>query len=108
MNYKRAIGIFLLAAGIVGIFLANYIADRVSSESTAAQAKIAKGKKMFEGNPFSEMVGGAVANSAQGKVDKEVAKYEQIVLQVRLGGIFFAVVGLGMTIFCSNKKKSRY
>lgn len=105
MNVKRAIGILLLALGIISIFLASYVAAQVSSESAAAQAKIAKGKSLFQGNPYSEMVGGIVAGSAENKVSAEVAKYNQIVMIMRVGGIFLAVVGAGMTFFCKGKKR---
>lgn len=105
MNVKRAIGIIFLALGIISIFLASYVAGKVSSESAAAQAKIAKGKSMFQGNPYSEMVGGMVAGSAESKVSAEVAKYNQIVMTMRIGGILLAVVGAGMTFFCRGKGK---
>ena len=105
MNIRRAIGIFLLAIGIIAIFLASYVADQVAVESAKAQKKIAKGKQIFSGNPFSEAIGGAVVGSAEGKVASEVAKYNQIVLLMRVGGIFVAVIGAGMTIFCKSKKR---
>src|ERR1700679_3959434 len=105
MNVGRVVGCVLLALGIISIVLASYVANMVAIESGKAQAKIAKGESMFQGNPFSEMVGGAVVGSAKDQVASEVAKYNQIVLLMRVGGIFVAVVGAGMAVFCKGKNR---
>ena len=106
MNIRRLIGILLLAAGIAILFYANFQKGRIAEASKSANEKINKGQSLFQENPVSEAVGSMVGKSMHEKVSTEVEKYRAMVMWLTIAGIIVGVIGLGMTIFSKNKRKS--
>jgi uncharacterized protein YjeT (DUF2065 family) len=103
MNVKRVIGILLLAVGIFVIFYANYQKGRVAAAGERAYEQINQGGSLFQGSP----IGGAVTGSMKKKTASEMAKYNQMLQNLLIGGIIVAVVGAGLIVFCKPKKKKK-
>lgn len=105
MNIKRLIGIVLLAIGIATIFYAQVQKGRIEEEGKKANEQIQQGQSLFQGgNLFGQVIGSAVTGSMHGKAASEIQKYRNMVMWMTIGGIVVAVFGLGMAIFCGNKK----
>ena len=104
MNFKRALGVILLAISACVLLYANYQEGRIRDASADANAKIKKGQELFDGNPATEGFGSAVGKAAKKKVGSEVAKYQQMVMWLKTGGIAIGVVGLGILVLARNPR----
>jgi hypothetical protein len=107
MNIKRAIGILLLIIGVFTIFYANYLKAEIAAAGADAYDKINRSSKLFQGNPVSEAFGGAMTGKLKKKTASEIARYNQMVQYLLIGGIVVAVVGGGMAIFCTKKQRKK-
>jgi hypothetical protein len=107
----RVIGVLLLAAGVVLLFISNYITNQVlggKEQVASAQGKVNSANSWFSGNPVSQQVGKGLTSGAQGQInagEAEIARYEEIASSCKVGGYALIVVGAGVLIFSFVRKK---
>ncbi|MBM3202220.1 MAG: hypothetical protein FJZ56_07435 [Chlamydiae bacterium] len=105
----------LILIGIALFPLAGYIADQV----TDGQGQISSGQQKVDTlrgasslSPYTKDVGNFFADSGQRKIDagkKEVAKYEKVIKDLRIGGTIAILLGgvLFLVSFLPQKRSSK-
>lgn len=111
MNIKRILGLILLIGGIGMVFVAQYISSQVEQgkeEIASAQKKVNQANSLFSLSPTTKELGKGFSDSAQKKIaagTQEAKEYELLASRLQIGGIVFAVLGIGLIILGGKKKK---
>lgn len=109
----RIFGFLILIAGIVCLFISNYIMEQVNEgklQVAAGEKKVQQGQQMFSGNPLSEQIGGALTNSANKKIAKgkqQIGYYENVANNFENAGYIGIIVGAGFVLYSFFGKKKR-
>lgn len=104
MKAKRTFGVVLLAIGVLTIFYANFQKERIRVAGAKAKEQIEQSSSIFQGNPVQQAVGASLTDSFKRKAAAEIARYDQMVQYLRIGGIIVATFGTGIVFFACRKK----
>lgn len=110
MSWKRIVGIIFILGGIALLLISKYITEQVEDgkkQISSAQKKVDQGSTLFSLSPYTKGVGEELTGSAQKKIDagkQEVAYYEAVAGQLKVGGIACLVVGGILFIFGRKAK----
>lgn len=109
MNIRRTIAIVIAIAGALSIGASSYINKEIEAgkgEITSGQQKVDAGRQLFDLAPGTGIVGDAVTESGQSRIDqgrRDVAHYEKLSKTLQVGGI--VLIALGALIFIVKKRK---
>lgn len=113
MKILRIVGILVVIAGIVSLFVSNYISEQVEEgrgQVAGGERKVKQAQQLFSFNPVTKQVGEGLTGSAQKKIamgKEQIAYYEQMAQTLQIGGIVGIVAGAGLFLFSFSKKKKR-
>lgn len=109
MDLRKIIGLVVIAVGAICLFFSDYIANQVAE----GKLRIQRGQQsvntinsLFSSSQYTEPFGKTFTGSAQRKIDRgqqEVAHYENLSNQLKVGGI--VLIGIGLVIFFVRKRR---
>jgi uncharacterized membrane protein len=111
MNIKRVLGALIIVAGIVLLYISNYITQQINQgqeEIASAKKKINQGEQLFSFNPVAKEVGKGLTSGAKKQIragEETIAHYTQVADWCQKGGIGLIVLGAIVVIFGRSKKK---
>lgn len=97
--FKRILGLLLFLAGVVALFVSNYIKEQVAEGKLKienAQGKLDEGHGILSLSPFTRSVGQEVTSSAQSKINAgqaEIDYYENMAKSLQIAGIVLIILG---------------
>ncbi len=110
MNVKRIIGIIVVIAGIVMLFVSNNIKQQVAAGTlkvNSAEKSVNQANSLFSLNPTAKQLTQGVTKGAQKKIaasKAQIAYYSKLADELQIGG--FVLIGAGILIVILGKSHS--
>lgn len=111
MKTQKIIGLVIAAIGIVMLAFSLYIKQQIAQgkeEISAGEKKIKTATSIFSLTPQTRQVGEGITGSGNKKISEgkqKISEYEILANQLQTGGIVLIIVGGGIYLFASRKKK---
>lgn len=110
MHKNKIISLVVVVIGLAALGTSRYIMSQVDQgkeQVEQAQKFVDKGNALFSTNSVTKEVGKGITGGVQKKINKgsrEIAKYERLANQLRVGGIILIIAG-GVFFFMNRKKR---
>lgn len=105
----RKLGVVIFFVGVAMLLGSFYIQNKVDEgreQIEDAERTVGRGKGLFSLSPYTKDIGDALAGGAEKKIaagTAEADRYERIAFILKIGGIAFMVVGVGMLLIPRRK-----
>ena len=102
IEYKKILGLLLIAGGITLLGISYYIKHEVEvgkEKIASAQEKVDIGKKIFSMNSTTKEIGKIATSPIEHKINngvRDVAYYEKLAYELQIGGVLLFVLGMGL------------
>jgi predicted PurR-regulated permease PerM len=109
MHKNKIIAIVVMVCGVAAIGTSSYITSQVDQgkeQVEQAQKFVDKGNALFSTNAVTKEVGKGITGGIQKKINKgnrEIAYYESLASQLRIGGVVLLLGGALFFFFYRRK-----